>query len=198
MFRHFIYRNKSHILSTHIITSLLLQLEVRNDLPFGRVRKIALRTKNNQPCLINAWRGTSTIPLAIGQKIEIWDATCKENSYHNCEVFHLNAKHMLMVNTRIIYFSQHTAQVVQQNPISIHQFCCQNIHISISNLSIFSYSSVLKTLILPTVDIVSFPSFNTKFKTFCYEFKSKILQHSFTPDHMQFILELYFAPNLYW
>ena len=64
----------------------------------GKAREVHVQLASGNIVIVTTWRQTSAMPLAIGQKIEVWDCVARQSNFHNNMVVHVNNEFELVVS----------------------------------------------------------------------------------------------------
>ena len=66
--------------------------------PMGKAREIHVQIASGDNVIVTTWRHTSAMPLAIGQKIEVWDCVARHSNFHHSMVLHVNNEFELVIS----------------------------------------------------------------------------------------------------
>ena len=70
----------------------------------GKAREVHIQLTCGDIVTVATWRHTSTMPLAIGQKIEVWDCVAGHSNFHNSMALHVNSFPQNMVSKSMCTF----------------------------------------------------------------------------------------------
>ena len=65
----------------------------------GKAREAYIQLTSGDIIIVTTWRHTLlTMPLAIGQKTEVWDCVARHSNFQNNMVLHVNSAFELVVS----------------------------------------------------------------------------------------------------